>query len=203
MYQSVPARAKLRAAVRSVGCSARPRAEDIVVRRPSEADIVGLAAHFLEMQSHYKQPVSDAAAMKAAVLACKVPTGTFDPRVLVALAGDEVVGSLVMNVTFPASELSLALYIRDLYVAKVARRCGVGQMLVRAATHLRASEGFSALEWTTDSTNAAARRLYEACGARQVERTYFNERRGLCERRRVNRQDAAERRLREAQVPTV
>lgn len=119
---------------------------------------------------------------------------TFDPRVLVALDGDTVIGSLVMNVTFPAAELSLSLYIRDLYVAKAARRRGVGQMLVRAATELRASQGFSALEWTTASTNAAARRLYEACGARQVERTYFSERRG------IRRPVAAERRLRAGQV---
>ena len=71
-----------------------------------------------------------------------------------------------MNVTFPAAELSLALYIRDLYVAKAARRRGVGQMLVRAADAAQSPASFSALEWTTDSTKAAAaRRLYEACGA--------------------------------------
>ena len=203
MDQSMLSDAKPRATAASMGPPDQTRAEDIVVRRPTKSDIPGLAAHFSEMQIHYKCPVSDAAAAEAAALACQPPTGTFDPRVLIAVVGNTVVGSLVMNVTFPAHALTKSLYIRDLYVAKVARRCGVGQMLVRAATHLRASEGFSALEWTTDSTNAAARRLYEACGARQVERTYFNERRGLSERRRVNRQDAAERRLREAQVPTV
>jgi ribosomal protein S18 acetylase RimI-like enzyme len=152
--------------------------QDIVVRRPSDADIPGLAVLFSEMQSHYNCPVSDAAATAAAALACKPVVNTFDPRVLIALADNEVIGSVVMNVTFPAAELTLALYIRDLYVAQAARRYGVGRALVRAATHLRASEGFSALEWTTDSTNASARGLYEACGARQLDRTYFNERRG-------------------------
>lgn len=117
--------------------------------------------------------------MAAATLACRSPTSTFDPRVLIALAGGTIVGSMVMNVTFPASELTLALYIRDLYVAKAVRRRGVGQMLVANAMQLRLREGFSALEWTTDSTNAAARRLYEACGARKLDRTYFNERRGV------------------------
>jgi GNAT superfamily N-acetyltransferase len=160
------------------GEASQPR---IIVRPPCEADIPNLAAHFSEMQAHYGQPVVDAIAMKAAVLACKPPIHTFDPRVLVAVAGDTVIGSIVMNVTFPAAELSLSLYIRDLYVAKAARRDGVGRMLVKAATRLRASEGFSALEWTTDSANAAARRLYESCGARQINRTYFNERRGITE----------------------
>ena len=150
----------------------------ITIRQPCEADIPSLAAHFLEMQAHYGQPVPDAVAMKAAALACKPPVHMFDPLVLVAVCDETVVGSIVMNVTFPAAELSLSLYIRDLYVAKQARRHGVGQMLVKAATQLRASEGFSALEWTTDSANTAARRLYESCGARQMNRTYFNERRG-------------------------
>ena len=151
----------------------------ISVRQPCQADIPNLAAHFAEMQAHYGQPVLDTVAMKAAVLACKPPVNTFDPRVLVAVAGDTIVGSIVMNVTFPAAELSLSLYIRDLYIAKAARRLGVGRMLVKAATQLRASEGFSALEWTTDSANAEARYLYESCGARQVNRTYFSERRGI------------------------
>lgn len=154
------------------------RLRGIIIRRPSERDIAGLAKHFSEMQTHYGRPVSDMAAIKAATLACKPPVSTFDPRVLVAVNRDTIIGSVVMNVTFPASELTLSLYIRDLYVAKSARRCGVGRKLVSAAMALRAREGFSALEWTTDSANASARRLYESCGARQMDRTYFNERRG-------------------------
>ena len=152
---------------------------DILVRRPGEADIAALAAHFSEMQSHYNCPVPDPVATEAAALMCKPPIGAFDPRVLIATTGDAVVGSLVMNVTFPAYALTKSLYIRDLYVAKAARRRNVGRMLVTAATRLAVSEGFSAVEWTTDSANKAARKLYESCGARQIDRTYFSERRGV------------------------
>ena len=165
---------------------------DIVVRRPVEGDIPALASHFAEMQVHYGRPVADAVAVRAAALACRQVTGLFDPRVLIATIGDTVVGSVVMNVTFPAAELTLALYIRDLYVAKTARRSGVGRRLVKAANELRARDGFSALEWTTDSSNAAARRLYEACGARQMDRTYFNERRGTARPVAVERRLARE-----------
>jgi GNAT superfamily N-acetyltransferase len=122
----------------------QPIRQGIVVRRPSETDIAGLAAHFSEMQIHYNRPVSNEVALKAATLASKPPVNAFDPRVLVALADDKIVGSVVMNVTFPASDLSQSLYIRDLYVAKAARRSGVGRMLVEAAMRLRAAEGFSA-----------------------------------------------------------
>ena len=153
--------------------------ENIAVRRPTDADIPALAAHFQEMQSHYNCPVPDAVAMEAAALACKPPAAMFDPRVLIATWDDDIVGSLVMNVTFPASALTKSLYIRDLYVAKRMRRSSVGRMLVTAATRLAVTEGFSAVEWTTDSANKAARKLYESCGARQIDRTYFSERRGL------------------------
>jgi ribosomal protein S18 acetylase RimI-like enzyme len=151
----------------------------IVVRAPTEVDKEALASHFLEMQTHYEAPVPYAVAARAAVLACRPVRELFDPRVLIAVDGNTILGSLVMNVTFPASELSMSLYIRDLYVAKAARRRGVGRMLVKVGTHLAVTEGFSAVEWTTDSTNKAARQLYESCGARQIDRTYFKERRGV------------------------
>jgi len=178
MNQSMLIRAEPRGSAAALSFD-RVRAKDIAVRRPTEADIPGLAAHFSEMQSHYNCPVSDAVAAEAAALLCKPPTSTFDPRVLIAAAGNVVAGSLVMNVTFPAYALTRALYIRDLYVAKTMRRHNVGRMLVTAATHLAVSEGFSAVEWTTDSANKAARKLYESCGARQIDRTYFSERRGI------------------------
>jgi GNAT superfamily N-acetyltransferase len=147
--------------------------EEVVVRRPSESDMAGVGSLFSEMQSHYGRPVSKAAALRAAGLACRQPTNTFDPHVLIALTGDTIVGSIVMNVTFPAFELTLSLHIRDLYVAISMRRCGVGRRLVKAGARLAVSEGFSALEWTTDSANTAARKMYEICGAKQLDRTYY------------------------------
>ncbi|HME25795.1 MAG TPA: GNAT family N-acetyltransferase [Acetobacteraceae bacterium] len=144
-----------------------------VVRRPCPADAPALAALFSEMQRHYGRPVSDATAAEAAALACSPPALAFDPRVLVALTGSQIVGSLVMNVTFPAFELTRSLYIRDLYVTRRLRGCGVGTALVKAGARLAIREGFSALEWTTETANAAARGMYEACGARQLDRTYY------------------------------
>ena len=146
---------------------------DLVIRCPSAADQPALAALFSEMQAHYNRPVSDAVAAEAAALACSPPTNVFDPRVLVAFMGGEIVGSLVMNVTFPAFELTRSLYIRDLYITKRLRRGGVGTALVKAGARLALTQGFSALEWTTETANGAARRMYEACGARRLERTYY------------------------------
>lgn len=145
----------------------------IVVRPPRRSDIPGLAALFSEMQRHYRRPVTDEQAMEAARLACTPPVSTFDPRVLLAVSAGEVVGSVVMNVTFPAYELTRALYIRDLYVAAAGRRLGVGRALVNAAARYTYANGFSALDWTTDAGNEAARAMYESCGARLLGRIYY------------------------------
>jgi GNAT superfamily N-acetyltransferase len=156
--------------------AAFPHAADtpeIVVRRPTETDIPALAALFSEMQHHYRRPVTDAAAEAAARLACKPVEATFDPRILIALKDQAIVGSIVLNVTFPAFELTLSLYIRDLYVAASMRRFGVGQALVRAAAQLTYAEGYSALDWTTETGNYSARQMYESCGARVLPRTYY------------------------------
>jgi GNAT superfamily N-acetyltransferase len=146
---------------------------NITVRSPTAQDVAALASLFAEMQHYYRRPVTEERAIEAATLACQPVRTTFDPRVLIAFVGDTIAGSIVLNVTFPAFELSRSLYIRDLYVARSMRRYGVGQTLVRAAARLTYSQGFSALDWTTETGNTAARNMYESCGARVLGRTYY------------------------------
>ena len=109
----------------------------------------------------------------AALTACNPRVRHFDPWVLLAKMEEFVVGSIVLNVTFPAYELTRALYIRDLYVAAAARRSGIGRMLVNAAARLTYAKGYSALDWTTEATNTAAQKMYESCGARLLPRIYY------------------------------
>lgn len=150
-----------------------PQISNIVFRSPVHLDISGLAALFSEMQRHYQRPVTNEQAVKAAILACQPVRSMFDPRVVIAAVDTTVVGSIVLNVTFPAFELTQALYIRDLFVSQSMRRHGVGRALVKAAAHLAYKQGFSALDWTTETSNAAARQMYESCGARVLPRTYY------------------------------
>ncbi|WP_428488013.1 GNAT family N-acetyltransferase [Rhodopila sp.] len=145
----------------------------VIVRRPTPSDAASLAMLFSEMQTHYGCPVPDEKALQAGRLACKPVATEFDPRVLIAVLDDVIIGSIVLNVTFPAFELSQSLYIRDLYVSHRIRRSGIGQKLVRAAARLAFQEGFCALDWTTDTANSAARKMYESCGANALTRTYY------------------------------
>lgn len=145
------------------------------IRRPTPRDAPSLALLWAEMQRHYGQPVPASAAAEAAAFACRAgPATGFAPRMLLAVAeGGAVVGAIALNVTFPATELTRSLYIRDLYVAAAARRRGVARALLGAAAALTLAEGFSALDWTTDAANAGARQLYEGAGARQMARVYY------------------------------
>jgi len=163
----------LHAIAQEIASPATSQASDIQVRSPTSLDVPGLAALFAEMQRHYKRPVRDEQAVEAATLACKPIATTFDPRVLIAVVDSMIVGSIVLNVVFPAFELTRALYIRDLYVARSMRRTGVGQALVRAAAQVTYAQGFSALDWTTETGNASARQMYESCGARVLPRPYY------------------------------
>lgn len=146
---------------------------DLQVRSPDEGDVRALAWLFSEMQRYYGFPVPQEKALEAAALACRPCVADFDPRVLLAVSGRAILGSIVLNVTFPAFELSRSLYVRDLYIAAAARRRGIGQILVRAAARLTLEGGFSALDWTTDAKNKAAHMMYESCGAQRVDRIYY------------------------------
>ena len=75
--------------------------------REAEEEI-GLARHFVEMQDHYRDPVSLDMALEAARLACQPHGGrdSFAPRTLLAVGPHgRVCGSIVLNVTFPAARL--------------------------------------------------------------------------------------------------
>jgi ribosomal protein S18 acetylase RimI-like enzyme len=144
------------------------------VRRPTLADAAALAVLWTEMQQHYGQPVNDATARAAASAACQFSNNQFNPRTFIAISRKGgLVASLVLNVTFPARELSKSLYIRDLYVSKDWRRFGIARSLLRAAAALTIAEGFSSLDWTTEANNIGARSLYEGAGAREMTRVYY------------------------------
>ncbi len=145
----------------------------VVVRMAAPPDVDALAALLFEMQGHYGDPVPAAAAIEAARMLCALPPEGFNPRTLLAEVEGIIVGSCVLNVMMPAARLQRSLYIRDLYVGSANRRKGVGVSLVRAALKLAEEGGFCALDWTADSKNRGAIRMYQENGAQPIERTYF------------------------------
>lgn len=144
-----------------------------VVRAAGVSDVEGLAVLLSEMQAHYGAPVSEPQALEAAQLLCNLPPEGFNPRTLLAFENNVAIGSCVLNVMLPAAELRRSLYVRDLYVSARARRRGTGRALVVGAARVAREGGFCALDWTTDSLNLPARRLYDGAGGRVLGRTYY------------------------------
>lgn len=145
----------------------------LTVRAARPSDVDALAQLMAEMQMHYGAPVPDSWAQEAAHLLCTLPAEGFNPRTLLAISDGATIGSCVLNVMLPAAELRRSLYIRDLFVSAQARRHGTGRALVEGAARLAREGGFCALDWTTDSLNLPARRLYDGIGGRVVGRTYY------------------------------
>ena len=76
---------------------------------------------------------------------------------------------------FPSfsSILSVPIYVlSDLFVAPVARRRGVGTLLLKAAAETGRAAGANRLELSTAITNVSAQRLYEALGWKRDEEFY-------------------------------
>lgn len=84
---------------------------------------------------------------------------------LVAQGGDGGLLGLA-HYLFHRSTLSLAptCYLNDLFTAEAARGKGVGRALIEAAHQRAAEAGATRLYWHTQTTNATARRLYDAVG---------------------------------------
>ena len=60
--------------------------------------------------------------------------------------------------------LEPAWLLSDLYVDESARRCGVGEVLMKAARAHAEASGACGLQLETANTNLAAQRLYERLG---------------------------------------
>ena len=76
---------------------------------------------------------------------------------------------------FPSfsSVLSAPIYVlNDLFVALVARRRGVGTLLLKAAAETGRAGGAVRLELSTAITNLSAQRLYETLGWKRDEEFY-------------------------------
>lgn len=84
-----------------------------------------------------------------------------------------MLGFAVMNLQFPADDLTRALFMKDLYVARDARRNGVGRALLKAAARATLDGGYTRLDWATARSNLPARKLYQAIGSERVPSVLF------------------------------
>ena len=83
---------------------------------------------------------------------------------LLAWDNDQPVGFASYSLLWPAVGLTQSLYLKELYVTEVARRAGVGNLLMRSVFETAVKQDCSRVEWTTDQDNTDAQAFYELLG---------------------------------------
>jgi len=130
------------------------------VRRASSADVDAVAPLFDAYRQFYSQP-SD---LDAARRFLAERSARDESVVLVANAGEGVVGFAQLYRSFSSVALGPIVILNDLFVVPPWRGSGVGRLLIEETARFAAGEGAIRVEIATQHTNEGARRLYEALG---------------------------------------
>lgn len=145
--------------------------------RPDDRD--GFVALCAEMERHWEGATAETAAVQESRI--EEAFATFkDMRVLVAELDGAVVGLLTAHPTWPGAHLTTAWWVSEVYVAKSARRDGVGRALMQRfldETLSGAPEG-TRVDIVTDHDNSAAAALYRALGAEENPKLFLRYRAG-------------------------
>jgi ribosomal protein S18 acetylase RimI-like enzyme len=134
---------------------------DITIREAEKADLSALAELFdLYRQFYEKEPDYQ--------LALEFLTGRFESGqsvILTADAGREgMVGFCQLYPSFCSVEARPIYVLYDLFVVPVARKLGVGCLLLQAAESRARAEGRARMDLSTARTNLRAQALYESLG---------------------------------------
>ncbi len=84
--------------------------------------------------------------------------------ILIAERGGVAVGFTQLYPAFSSVRMTPIWILNDLYVSSAARGCGCGRQLLSAAEHVANDRGVAGLMLETETTNAAAQRLYLSQG---------------------------------------
>ena len=142
----------------------------MTVRRATTEDTSALANLFDGYRQFYRQP-SDIAAARH-FLAARLERD--ESVVLVADAGDGLIGFTQLYPAFSSVSLVRLWILNDLFVDPRARGQGVGRALMEAARAHAVSTGARRVVLATGKDNRTAQRLYESLGYRHErdQRTY-------------------------------
>jgi GNAT superfamily N-acetyltransferase len=136
------------------------------------ADRAALLPLLAEMGRFYAER-TDAATLAAAAEALTTPIGRAGPFCLVARDGEAATGFVSLSGFFPAFDFTWGLLLKDLFVAEAARGGGAARALMTGAMRFARERGYTRVDWTTDATNARARRFYAGLGVAPAEKIFY------------------------------
>ncbi len=133
-----------------------------VVRQATPDDLEPVAHLFDQYRQFYRR-TSDLAAARA-FIGSRLQNGDSIIFVIQAEPAGALVGFTQLYPLFASLSIGRAFVLNDLFVSPVARGLGLGRHLLERAAEYGRDTGARYLELSTETTNAAAQRLYEKLG---------------------------------------
>jgi GNAT superfamily N-acetyltransferase len=143
----------------------------IVTRRAVAADRTVLAGLLSDMQAHYGSPDPPGGAAEMARLLTR--KGERLPFALLAERDGAILGLATLNPMLFGGAFQWMLFLKDLYVIRDARSLGIGRLLLKAMARIALDENYCRIDWTTDSTNTGAQRLYDGLGVPRHDKCFY------------------------------
>ena len=132
----------------------------ISIHQATLKDLDGLATLFDGYRQFYAQR-SDVAAAKEFL---RDRFSHSESVIFIASRDSLAVGFTQLYPSFSSISLARTYLLSDLFVARTARKMGVGRLLLEAAAEFGRSVGAHQLMLETARSNLTAQALYEACG---------------------------------------
>ncbi|MEM7176976.1 MAG: GNAT family N-acetyltransferase [Pseudomonadota bacterium] len=124
---------------------------------------------------YYPEPLSESALGKS--VADIVDRGTCAMEIALSpedMGAERPVGFATFTILHPSENGGGTLFLKDLFVIEEARSAGVGRRLLGHLAGIAEAEGCARFDWTTETDNPGAQRLYDRLGAeRVVEKVYY------------------------------
>lgn len=132
-------------------------------RAEDAAAVASMVAALNAEEGYDPRKGPDAASLDAAFLGAGAAG-----RLLVAVdAADRPLGYATIHAIYETAVGARGAFLGDLYVARAARRQGIGRALVAAAAMAVRADGGRFLSWTALPGNPAAHAFYRALGAEE------------------------------------
>lgn len=133
-------------------------------------NITLLSQLYGSMQAYYGEKAADPAIIENKLAAALPLLGS--GFILMAIE-EQPLGFATVAPLFPASNLEITWFLKDLYAIPDARGRGVGKALMRAVARKIIQAGGQRLDFTTDNENSGARGFYRNLEIGEVGKVYY------------------------------
>ncbi|GAB3140714.1 hypothetical protein GCM10027290_11990 [Micromonospora sonneratiae] len=145
----------------------------LTTSRAEPDDIPSIAILLEEMDRFYGATTFSPLEDRLAAIKTNLFEENLGIHLMLARKNNEVVGLASYSFLWPAVGVTRSLYLKELYVSKLHRRQGIGNLLMKTLMEVAVENDCSRLEWTTDLENEDAQHFYRQFGSNQLSTKAF------------------------------